>query len=272
MGVKETINKIQKEFNENKNSHVFLFETDDVSKVKLEIKEIIKSILKADTNTSKQIDEDNYMELINIAPEGANIKKDSILELQERIKTKPILSDYMFYIIEHAELLNENAANKLLKTIEEPNDNVIGFLITTNTAIMLPTIKSRCQIEEMHYQLEKEDIFEKNLLKKAEEIIEIIETKNIDDYIIYETNEKDYIKENGKTIAKIIKDYYNTACKIEINDEFDSKVIDIIRKSSNVNNIILKAKYLNKTLNKLVENMNASLLLLKIVIELKEVK
>ena len=149
MEVVETIERIKNEFNENNNSHVFLFETDDVDQALNDTKDIIKDILKADNLTTKQIDDDNYIELINIKPDGKDIKKDRIIELQERIKTKPVLSNYIFYVISHAELLNDIASNKLLKTIEEPNDNVIGFLITNNTSIMLPTIKSRCQIETL---------------------------------------------------------------------------------------------------------------------------
>ena len=181
MGVKDTVKKIEKEFSENTNSHVFLFDTDSVEECVKDTKEIIKKIINAKESESKQIDEDNYIEVITIKPDGKDIKKDAILELQERIKTKPILSDYIFYIIENAETLNETASNKLLKTIEEPNDNVIGFLITTNTAIMLPTIKSRCTIESLYYKSKKNSEIDEKALKIAEEIIEIIETKEIKD-------------------------------------------------------------------------------------------
>lgn len=271
MAAFDVIKKISKEFNENVNSHAFLFETDNVEEATKDVKEIIKKVLKSDENTGKQIDDDNYIELIIIKPDGKDIKKDSILELQERIKTKPILSDYIFYIIEHAELLNESASNKLLKTIEEPNDNVIGFLISNNTSIMLPTIKSRCEIEAIYYQEKSTTNIDEKTIENAKKIIEIIENKDLKDYIIYENKEKDYLKENGKTIANIIKDYYNTASNIEFNEYADKNTIEHIRKYSNPQTIIKKAEYLNNTLDKLSGNMNAQLLLTSIVIELKEV-
>lgn len=270
MEVKDVVKKISTLFSENKNSHVFLFETDNVQNAVIDTKNLIKVIINADETTKNQIDDDNYIELITIKPEGKDIKKDKILELQERIKTKPILSDYIFYIIEDAETLNETASNKLLKTIEEPNDNIIGFLISNNTSIMLPTIKSRCTIETLYYHTkENKEVDEKNeeITKK---IIELIETKDLKDYLIFETLEANYIKENGKSIANMIKDYYNTACNIgECGTR--KEVIEVISNNNTMEQVINKAEYLNNTLDKLVMNMNASLLLTKIVIELKEV-
>ncbi len=48
--------------------------------------------------------------------------------------------------INPAEALNVNAANSLLKSLEEPADNSVIILLTAQLSTLLPTIKSRCQI------------------------------------------------------------------------------------------------------------------------------
>lgn len=152
MEIKEVLN-IKKTFDENTNSHVFLVETNDQEKALSDTKEIIKHTLAPKDNTVRdQIDRETYLELIVIRPPEREIKIDQIKELQDRIKTEPVLGSYIFYIISYAETMTEQAMNKLLKTIEEPNKNVVGFLITSNSDLLLPTIKSRCQIENFNYE------------------------------------------------------------------------------------------------------------------------
>jgi len=48
-------------------------------------------------------------------------------------------------IVEQAEKMNHFAANALLKTLEEPTDNTVIFLICSQPSQLLPTIRSRCQ-------------------------------------------------------------------------------------------------------------------------------
>ena len=273
METKEVIKRIKKEFDENINSHVFLFETNNKIEALKDIKNIIKYVIKADEIVSNQIDDETYIELKIIRPDGKDIKKNQILELQDRIKTKPILSDYMFYIIEDAHLLNESSSNKLLKTIEEPDGNIVGFLIAENRDLLLPTIISRCELDELRYD-ETINTEEVNELKDiAENLVVLIETRDLIDFNLYINQSKkfkDIIKENGKVLANMIKDYYNTACLT--GDISNPNVNEYINKNNTMKEKIAIAKYLNKTLNKLTMNMNTELLLEKLFIEIKEVK
>lgn len=273
METKEVIKRIKKEFDENINSHVFLFETNNKIEALKDIKNIIKYVIKADEIVSNQIDDETYIELKIIRPDGKDIKKNQILELQDRIKTKPILSDYMFYIIEDAHLLNESSSNKLLKTIEEPDGNIVGFLIAENRDLLLPTIISRCELDELRYD-ETINTEEVNELKDiAENLVMLIETRDLIDFNLYINQSKkfkDIIKENGKVLANMIKDYYNTACLT--GDISNPNVNEYINKNNTMKEKIAIAKYLNKTLNKLTMNMNTELLLEKLFIEIKEVK
>lgn len=273
METKEVIKRIKKEFDENINSHVFLFETNNKIEALKDIKNIIKYVIKADEIVSNQIDDETYIELKIIRPDGKDIKKNQILELQDRIKTKPILSDYMFYIIEDAHLLNESSSNKLLKTIEEPDGNIVGFLIAENRDLLLPTIISRCELDELRYNgsLNTEELDE--LKDIAKNLVMLIETKELIDFNLYINQSKkfkDIIKENGKVLANMIKDYYNTACLT--GDISNPNVNEYINQNNTMKEKIAIAKYLNKTLNKLTMNMNTELLLEKLFIEIKEVK
>ena len=49
-------------------------------------------------------------------------------------------------IIEEADCMNQSAQNALLKTLEEPPEYAVFFLITQHPSVLLPTIRSRCTL------------------------------------------------------------------------------------------------------------------------------
>ncbi len=60
------------------------------------------------------------------------------------VSIRPYDSPYKVYIVEHADEMNVQAENALLKTLEEPPEYVVILLLTGNTKVFLPTILSRC--------------------------------------------------------------------------------------------------------------------------------
>ena len=265
MNSKNVVNNIINEFNENINSHVFLIETNDVEKALIDIKSIIKAVIEADDTVSEQVDNDSYLELISVISEESDIKKDDILDLQKRLNTKPILSKFKFYIICPAEKLNINSANKLLKTIEEPEDGIIGFLITTNTDLIIDTIKSRCEEQMLIYDKE-EDNNETEFTQIATEFIDALETKNL--FVWHRIASKySNLKDDGYAIAKEIKKIYTNAY-IKPTTDFEL----LLKKKNSRKILCKKAELLNTYLSKLRENMNNVLLLDLLFIELKKVK
>ena len=62
------------------------------------------------------------------------------------IRLKPMMGDRKVAILEDADYLNEEGANCLLKTLEEPPAGAIVVVIGTSEQRQLPTIRSRCQI------------------------------------------------------------------------------------------------------------------------------
>lgn len=75
-----------------------------------------------------------------------NISIEQIREFIRKLSMSSFLNSYKIGIVKHAESLSEEAANALLKTLEEPKNNVIIILITTNMEIMSQTIVSRSQV------------------------------------------------------------------------------------------------------------------------------
>jgi len=70
---------------------------------------------------------------------------DDIRELREGIKFAPVTSKYKIFIIDECHQLSKDAANALLKTLEEPPSHAIFLLATTEAHKMISTIVSRCQ-------------------------------------------------------------------------------------------------------------------------------
>jgi DNA polymerase-3 subunit gamma/tau len=70
---------------------------------------------------------------------------DEMRELIEGIRFSPTRFKYKVFIIDESHQLTKEAANALLKTLEEPPNHAIFILATTEIHKMIPTIISRCQ-------------------------------------------------------------------------------------------------------------------------------
>jgi len=85
-----------------------------------------------------------------VQAEGSSIKINQIRELQREAALSPVEGRRRVYIIRQIELATTEAANCLLKTLEEPSARVILILTTSDRDALLPTIVSRCQILTLH--------------------------------------------------------------------------------------------------------------------------
>jgi DNA polymerase-3 subunit delta' len=74
-----------------------------------------------------------------------NIRIDPIRSLCEKINQTSQFSGYRIAILDEADKLTISAANSLLKTLEEPGQNVLMLLVTSRTHRLPVTIRSRCQ-------------------------------------------------------------------------------------------------------------------------------
>ena len=98
----------------------------------------------------RKTDAGNHPDIQIVSPAGAWIRIDQIRELQKRIVYRPLEGARVVVILREAERMNLEAANCLLKTLEEPPAESVLILLTTNLDALLPTIRSRCQIIKLN--------------------------------------------------------------------------------------------------------------------------
>jgi DNA polymerase-3 subunit delta' len=88
----------------------------------------------------------SHADIHYIEPDGQFIKIEQVRELQRELGLRPYEAPRKACIIESAERFNPAAGNSLLKTLEEPPGSAIIILLTENAGMLLPTIRSRCQL------------------------------------------------------------------------------------------------------------------------------
>ena len=139
-------------------------------------------------------------------------------------------------IINNAEKLNNNSANVILKTLEEPKGKTVLFIITRNYELLLPTIQSRCQIINLN-------IVSKQLIKNK--LLDMGGNENLVDQIVrlsgglpglainwMMNNEsfEEYKKEIVRFITLFNRPFYEKLEKIE--DIFGDKVDHIVAREN----------------------------------------
>jgi DNA polymerase III subunit delta' len=75
-----------------------------------------------------------------------NVTIDQVRRMQQRLTTRPTLGSRRAVIVDPADDLEKNAANALLKSLEEPPSGTFFLLVTHRPGRLLPTIRSRCRI------------------------------------------------------------------------------------------------------------------------------
>jgi DNA polymerase-3 subunit delta' len=94
-----------------------------------------------------KINSGNHPDIFMIVPEGdgGQITVASIRQLEESLSYKPYEGKWKIAIIDHADRMNQAAANAFLQTLEEPTPQSILILISSRPDMLLQTIRSRCQ-------------------------------------------------------------------------------------------------------------------------------
>lgn len=105
---------------------------------------------------------------------ASNRKVEDARNLLEKVQFAPVSGKFKIYIIDEVHMLTTEAFNTLLKTLEEPPQNLVFILATTEAHKVLNTIISRCQ--RFDFRRIKQDL----IFKRLKEIIET-EKLNIKD-------------------------------------------------------------------------------------------
>ena len=102
----------------------------------------------AECRQCRRVESGHHADVLTISPAGAagSIGIEAARDLQAAANLQPYEAAGRVIIIDNADTLTREAANALLKVLEEPHPNVTLILVTANDEAILDTIRSRCQI------------------------------------------------------------------------------------------------------------------------------
>lgn len=146
------ISKVSQSIANGSVSHAYIIEGDSCANKTEFAKDFVKAILcKNDPGygcdecvTCRRIGHDNYEDMYYAKSDDLSVKDASISALQESLKNKPTAGERNIAIIENADSMTVRAQNRLLKTLEEPNQGTVIILLSENTENLIQTINSRC--------------------------------------------------------------------------------------------------------------------------------
>ena len=219
-------------------------------------------------NNCKKISSGQSMDVIEIDA-ASNRGIDEIRELREKVKFYPSEGTYKVYIIDEVHMLTKGAFNALLKTLEEPPENVIFILATTEPHKVISTILSRCQ--RFDFSL----LSVSNIVKRLEDICENEEVQYEEDalnLIAHSSNGgmRDAISildqaisfTNGDITADKLRDMLGKIEKGILSDYIkyvaDNNTSDALEL---INNLIEKGKGVSRFVNDLIEHIRQLLLI-----------
>lgn len=125
-----------------------------------------------------------------VEPQGQIIKTDTIRQLTREFSQSSFEGQAQVFIIRDADKMHVNAANSLLKFIEEPQSQIYIFLLTADDSRMLPTIKSRAQL----FYFPKNRVYLEELLQK--EGLLLTQAKVLADFAKDDVQALDLAKDN----------------------------------------------------------------------------
>lgn len=176
VGHKNIIEYIKNAVKEDKVSHAYILNGERGSGKKMLATLFAETLLCEEKGTSpcnnchscKQVDSGNHPDLIWVQHEkpGAISVDDIRVQLNGDVLIKPYQSSKKIYIIPQADTMTVQAQNALLKTLEEPPEYAVIFLLTENADQLLPTITSRCVMLKLRNI--RDTLIRKYLMEKLE--------------------------------------------------------------------------------------------------------
>jgi DNA polymerase-3 subunit delta' len=99
-----------------------------------------------------------HPDFITFSPDGPlrQITIHQMREFRERAQFKPLAGRHRVFLIDRLDRANEQAANSLLKVLEEPPEHMVIFATAENLYDLLPTIRSRSLVLQLSRLAESE--------------------------------------------------------------------------------------------------------------------
>jgi DNA polymerase-3 subunit delta' len=150
IGHKKQLELIEDDIKNGKISHAYLF-TGPSSVGKFAIAKMMVNIMQCPNNlcrtcpTCIQLQKGSHADTVVLDDDGESIKIEQIRDIIARLNMTT-QANYKILLIKKAERLTPEAANCLLKTLEEPPPDTVIILTTNNIREILPTIVSRARL------------------------------------------------------------------------------------------------------------------------------
>ena len=230
-----------------------------------------------DCSLCKRIDDGNYPEVKIISADGLYIKKQQIIELQQEFSRSAVEGKKRIYIIRDCEKMRPEAANSMLKFLEEPEEGIVAILMTNNINNVLSTIVSRCKVVKLNKVLNENIVVDEVLDKLALDFVFNLETRGIDMLI----NVKDIWfsvlgpkdREKMVLVFDMMIDIYYDIMKVLIgSDSFKytkwrEKIFEL-SKLNYLDGVLEKINILINAKDSIKYNVNSSLLIDSIIINI----
>ncbi len=246
-------------------NHAYLLET-NIKEDTFLIDEFLKVVLNIEDDV-ELIQYKNSPDFFLIETEGLTIKKEEVLKLRESFITKPIYKNKRIFVIREAEKLNSSSANSLLKFLEEPPEDTIGLLVTSNTNFVISTITSRCQglkfLGKNPKTVDKEEdsialLFSFVELVEKEKIKAIAKINLLDTKELFDRNK---IEEFLNSMIYLYSDVLHKKCDLKINYfKGNKEKIEKIAKNNDLDDINRKINAIKDLIERLKFNPNIKLL------------
>ena len=268
-------------------THAYLIDENNYSDSFNMVLSFVKSILCDNNNYDntkcdncslcKRIDDGNYPELKIISADGMYIKKQQIIDLQKEFSRSSVEGKKRIYIIRDCEKMKPEAANSMLKFLEEPEDGIIAILMTNNVNNVLSTIISRCKIIKLNSDSSSLCFQDDVLENLAIDFISNLETRGIDTIIDVKDiwfsvlGTKD--REKMILVFDIMIDIYYDILKLKMGEDdikyskWIDKLNDFINKNS-LDNLLSKINILLEYKDSIKFNVNSSLLMDSLIISI----
>lgn len=181
---------LNRQLEEKNISHAYLLEGENKEEVLEDALAFSKNILTnrgEDKVVEHKFESDSSADFLYIEPEKNNISIDRVREMIEYFQNRPLESEYKIAIVDGVEYLRKEAANALLKTLEEPPYYGIIILITKSKDRVLKTISSRCQIvnyyklKEINRDFDMDTLVDILCKSMKKDLLQLLESKDFFD-------------------------------------------------------------------------------------------
>ncbi len=232
--------------------------------VQNEINEVLQKYIFKNNIDNLKDNPDVYI----LKQDEANITKDVIKDLLNKLSTTSQFNNKKVYIIDKTEYLSDTVFNAILKTLEEPKEGIYAILISNNIDAVKPTIVSRCQKIFLTSSTDKLELTEEieeianNLIDSIEENGPKTIAKNYKMYNIITDREK-FVQ-----ILKTMMNEYHKVLKSIIEEKKDDFLNKKILENNNLTSILNKMLIIDSTINLMQNYLNKNLSIDRFIIEM----